>query len=368
MFSVRQQPFSSASKRYMIFFTISRPSFDKIIMTAIFGATMSTIDTLSRPVYLCGIGWTRHLEKKSILPGKNGGKPALPEEKLTGIRTRTFAGELGTESLAEMAVRDLFAERADRLDTVDFLMLTSTSSDILLPATATVVGGRIFSGRAVPSMDIGGSCSGSLVALAVGSSLLCSGSFRNILVVSAEKKSAQLCPTHGPETAMLFGDMGTAALLSDTPHILNSRPPLRLRAVRTRSRGDLADLIWKEPDPCDGAPLIRMNGARVFREAISTLTKEVPAFLKEQGISISDISLAVFHQANGRLLSQVARKLALPETKVPLTLPEFGNTSSSSTFLTLAKALEERERVKGPILLATFGGGVTWGLALLEPV
>ena len=292
----------------------------------------------------------------------------MPEESLTGIRTRTFAGDLGVESLAEMAVQDLFTEHPDRLKTIDFLMLTSTSPGFPLPATAPVVGGRIFRGRSVPSLDIGGSCSGSLVALSAGSSLLCSGSFRNLLVVCAEKKTAQLCPTHGPETARIFGDMGTATLLSDSPHIFHRCPPLRLKAIRIRSRGDLANLIWKEPDPCDGATLIRMNGPRVFREAVSTLTKEVPDFLKGQGLSLSDIALAVFHQANGRLLGQVARKLELPQKKVPLTLTEFGNTSSSSTFLTLAKALEERGRIEGPVLLATFGGGITWGLALLEPV
>lgn len=329
---------------------------------------MSTVDTLPCPVYLCGVGWARGLEKKAFLPGKNGGDPALAAEELTGIRTRTFAGELPVESLAEMAVRDLFSRHSDRLETVDFLMLTSTSPGIPLPATASVIGGRIFGKRTVPSMDIGGSCSGSMVALSAGSALLCSKAFRNILVVSSEKKSAQLCPVHAPETAMLFGDMGTATLLSDTPHQLAGHRPLRLRAIRIRSRGDLAGLIWKEADPCDGTPLIRMNGPRVFREAVSTLTREVPAFLEEQGFSVLDLSLAVFHQANGRLLAQVARKLGLPGTKVPLTLTEFGNTSSSSTLLTLAKALENTPRTDGPILLATFGGGITWGLALLEPV
>ncbi|WP_077397871.1 3-oxoacyl-ACP synthase III family protein [Leptospirillum ferriphilum] len=329
---------------------------------------MSTFDTLSHPVYLCGIGWTRFLEKKAFLPGKNGGPPAMPQESLTGIKTRTVAEEHGVENLAEMAVRDLFSDHSDRLDTVEFLMMTSTSPGILLPATASIVGGRLFREKTVPCVDIGGSCSGSLVALSAGSALLCTGSVRNLLVVSAEKKTAQLCPTHGPETAGIFGDMGAAALLSDSPRGLHRWPPFRLKAIRIRSRGDLASLIWKEPDPCDGAPLIRMNGPRVFREAVSTLTGEVPDFLKGQGLSTSDIALAIFHQANGRLLGHVARKLGFPPKNVPLTLTEFGNTSSSSTLLTLAQALEERGRVDGPVLLATFGGGITWGLALLEPV
>ncbi|MCL5259624.1 MAG: hypothetical protein M1532_03170, partial [Nitrospirae bacterium] len=129
----------------------------------------------------------------------------MPQESLTGIKTRTFAGDHGVESLAEMAIRDLLGDHPDRLDTIDFLMMTSTSPGILLPATSSIVGGRLFREKTVPCVDIGGSCSGSLVALSAGSSLLCSGSVQNLLIVSAEKKTAQLCPTHGPETAGIFG-------------------------------------------------------------------------------------------------------------------------------------------------------------------
>lgn len=74
----------------------------------------------------------------------------MPQESLTGIKTRTVAEEHGVENLAEMAVRDLFSDHADRLDTVDFLMMTSTSPGILLPATASIVGGRLF--REKPSL------------------------------------------------------------------------------------------------------------------------------------------------------------------------------------------------------------------------
>jgi 3-oxoacyl-[acyl-carrier-protein] synthase-3 len=111
-----------------------------------------------------------------------------------------------------------------------------------------------------------------------------------------------------------------------------------------------------------------MNGPRVFREAITILTQEIPGFLRRHGLDTKDLRMAVFHQANGRLLAQVGRKLGLSKDQIPLTLSEYGNTSSSSTFLTLGKALEERGTVDGPVLLATFGGGVTWGMALLERV
>jgi 3-oxoacyl-[acyl-carrier-protein] synthase-3 len=337
-------------------------------LTAIFGATMSTCEKISRPVFLCGIGWDRTIEKTGSLPGKNGEGPVCANESLTGIRTRSFAQDLEPEDLALRAVRDLFGKCPGRLKTVDFLLLTSTSPGTRVPSTASLVAGKLFENPSVPSLDIGGSCSGSIVALSVGAALISSGDFRNVLIVSTEKKTAQLCPRHGPETALLFGDMATAALLSDTPDPLDSHPPFALRAVRTRSRGDLAGLIWKESDPCDGSILIRMNGPRVFREAITTLTQEIPGFLQSLGLDTKDLRMAVFHQANGRLLAQVGRKLGLPADKIPLTLAEYGNTSSSSTFLTLGKALEDRGTVDGPVLLATFGGGVTWGMALLERV
>ena len=327
---------------------------------------MSTRERLAHLVHLSGIGWVRDLPRIPFPEGP--GFPDTPEELygLTGILTRSRAGSLGVDDLAERACRDLFRSDPGLPDAVDFLLVTTTTPVFPMPSTAALVAGRLFRDRTVPALDVGGSCSGFLVALQTATALIGSGAYRTILIVSAEKKSSQLCPVHGPETAPLFGDMAVAALVSGERYALNGQPPLAVRAVRTAARGDLAALIRKETDPCDGKRILRMNGTRVFREAVATLSSEIPPFLSRQNLAIADLGLAIFHQANARLLAKLSERLGIPPEKLPLTIADHGNTSSASLPLTLGHALDRTPLPKGPLLLSAFGGGITYGMALLE--
>lgn len=337
-------------------------------MTAIFGPDMSTRNRFAHVVHLSGTGWARDLPRIPF-PSGSGAKNT-PEDifELTGIVTRSHAGILEADELAERAVRDLFQSDTTFPDSIDFLLVTTTTPVLTMPSTATLVARRLFGNRTVPALDVGGSCSGFLVALQTASALIGTGDFKNILIIATEKKSGQLCPTHAPETALLFGDMAAAALISRDPLPTGRHQPMVVKAVRTTSKGELACLIRKEVDPCDGRRILRMNGPRVFREAVSTLSREIPLFLAHQNLGVTDLELAVFHQANGRLLAKLSERLGIPQEKVPLTIPQYGNTSSASLPLTLGQALKKTPYPKGPILLGTFGGGVTYGMALLEPV
>ncbi|MHB1286569.1 MAG: ketoacyl-ACP synthase III [Leptospirales bacterium] len=328
---------------------------------------MSTRERLNHIVHLSGIGWVKDLPR--IPFPEETGFQGNPEElhRLTGIRTRTRAGSLETEDLAERACRDLFRSAPDLSDSVDFLLVSTTTPAFLMPSTAALIAYRLFGHRAVPALDVGGSCSGFLVALQTAAALIGSGGYRNVLIVSAEKKSTQLCPLHGPETAPLFGDMAAAALISKERHSLNGQPSLVIKSIRTATRGDLANLIRKETDPCDGRRILRMDGTRVFREAITILSREIPDFLSRQHLKVTDLGMAVFHQANARLLAKLSERLGIPPEKLPLTIVEHGNTSSASLPLTLGHGLGRIPFPEGPLLLATFGGGITYGMALLDP-
>ncbi len=330
---------------------------------------MSTEDTLMRPVYLTGIGWDRDLPLHPT--AVTGGKARSPEavEALTGILTRSRAGEKDPGSMAESAFRDLAGSDPDISGEIDFLLVNSTTPILLMPSTAALLAGSLFGDRKVPALDVGGSCTGFLVALKTAAALIGSGGFHRILIVSLEKKSVQLCPEHAPETELLFGDMATAALVSDCPVPVSGWPAFAIKAIRVGCRGDLAPLIYRETDPCDGRPILRMNGNRVFREAVALLSREIPEFLARQGRTTKDLGAAVFHQANGRLISRLSRRLGLPEERVPLTLTRYGNTSSASLPLTLGRVLSGLEPVsdpKMPCLLAAIGGGITYGMALLD--
>ncbi|MHB8422886.1 MAG: 3-oxoacyl-ACP synthase III family protein [Leptospirales bacterium] len=327
---------------------------------------MSTRNRLSHQVHLSGIGWVRDLPR---IPFPGGpGFPDTPEEiyELTGIVTRSRAGGLEADELAERAARDLLRADGTFLDSIDFLLVTTTTPVLTMPSTAALVAGRLFGNRPVPALDVGGSCSGFLVALQTATALIGAGDYRNILIIATEKKSAQICPIHAPETAPLFGDMAAAALISREPSPAVCHRPMVVKAVRTTSKGELASLIRKEVDPCDGHRILRMDGSRVFREAVSILSREIPLFLAGQNLDVTDLELAIFHQANGRLLANLSNRLGIPTEKVPLSISEYGNTSSASLPLTLGQALERTPNPDGPVLLATFGGGVTYGMALIE--
>lgn len=329
---------------------------------------MSTRDTLVRPVYLSGIGWDRDLSFVAPVAGGETARSPEAVEALTGILTRSRAGAKDPAEMADSAVRDLAGGSTDALDGIDFLLVHTTTPILAMPSTAAILAGSLFGGRPVPAVDVGGSCAGFLVALKTAAALIGTGGFRKILVVSLEKKSVQLCPTHGPETEPLFGDMAAATLLTDRPIRASGWTPLEIRAVRIGCRGDLAPLIYRETDLCDGRPILRMNGGRVFREAVSLLAREIPDFLAGQGLSTRDLATAVFHQANVRLLARLSRRLGLPEDRVPLSLPRYGNTSSASLPLTLGRVLSGLDPgpcPASPVLLAAIGGGLTFGAALL---
>ncbi len=312
-------------------------------------------------VYIQTIGWNR--ETTAVFNTSERVRTGLDPaaiETLTGIRSRSF-WEGDPIALALGAIRDLTRIHGqEALSTVDGLIVSSSTPVLPLPATATLIAGELGpSFRGIPAFDLAASCSGYLYALSLAGDLIRGGGARTILLLTLEHKSRQLCPIHGPETAILFGDMATATLVTRTPG------PLELAGIHLGARGELAPVIWREPDPCSGAPLLRMNGTRVYREAVRTLANIIPAFLAEQKRTLGAMDLFVFHQANRRLLETLGSRLGIDFHKIPLSLDTYGNTSSSSIPLTLARTLEQRDRVPGTVLLGAFGGGATYGVALL---
>lgn len=318
--------------------------------------------TPARRVYIRHIGWNRHVDfySNSDVCGKTGHR-AEEIEELTGIHTRSrWTGD--PIDLAMGAIVDLAKKTGkELLSAIDLIIVASSTPALPLPQTAALISSGLGPlGRGVPAFDLHASCSGYIYALTVARSMIHSGGYGNILLVTLEKKSPQLCPIHGPETAILFGDMATATLLSGVTG------SLRIEGSHIGAKGDLAPIIYRETDPCNGAPILRMNGGRVYREAIRTLESEIPPFLETLGTGIPEIDLFVFHQANRRLVDSLGKRLGLDREKVPISLSAFGNTSSSSIPLTLALYLEQNGEVPRNVLLGAFGGGATFGMALLS--
>ena len=112
---------------------------------------------------------------------------------------------------------------------------------------------------------------------------------------------------------------------------------------------------------------MRMDGSKVYKAAIKTLSRMVVDIVKECGLNLEDIDHFIFHQANLRIIEQVIRRTGIPKEKVPLSLPSYGNTSSASIPITLDQAVRNGSIKEGDIVaLASFGGGLTWGATIIR--
>lgn len=286
---------------------------------------------------------------------------------LTGIRTRSFAPFGDETDLAVRAVEDLFS-RTGGPRIPDLLLVGTTTPSCPLPSTAMRLQGRLFPENGPPALDVGGSCAAFLTGLFLARAQILSGQAKEVLLVNCEQKSRHVCPVHSPDTALLFGDAATAVWLSGGPGP-SAGPGLRVRSVKIGADGRQARLITYRDDPESRRKILRMEGPALFRRAVRTLARETRALLHDHGLTQGEIEAFIFHQANGRILDGVAREAGIPEHRLPRTVALHGNTSSASLGITLNHFLAGKgdRGAEGPVVLGAIGGGITWGIALLEP-
>lgn len=292
----------------------------------------------------------------------------------TGIRVRHWAGEeQATSHLAEEAARRA-CEAADLSPaSVDTIILSTTSPDMAFPSTACHVQ-RSLGARGSAAFDIAASCSGFLYGLSMADRLIRSGQSQRCLVVAAEVKSRFL-DRQDATTAILFGDGAGAAVV--VGERVETGQPRGILGVRLYADGARHALITV---PAGGSRLpassltvqerrhtIRMQGIPLFRMAVTRVAEAVTDLLKEFGVGVEDLGQAIFHQANGRLLAAIGRRLELPSEKLYSAIEQAGNTSSASLPIALDLAYREGRISAGDlVLLGTFGGGLTWATALLR--
>jgi 3-oxoacyl-[acyl-carrier-protein] synthase-3 len=299
--------------------------------------------------------------------GARLGLSAAEVERRTGIRARRWAeGHQTTATLAAAAGRQALERAGVGPGDVDRVLVSTTSPDMAFPATACLVQEALGLTHAA-GMDVFASCSGFLAALSMARAAILSGDARRVLVVCADVKSRFL-DLDDPATAILFGDGAGAALVEGA----TGDGPGRVGAVRLHTDG--ARWRWVHlPGGGSRRPLsqetldanlhtLKMDGIPLFRTAVTRLAEVVAEVLQDEGLGKDEVACYVFHQANLRILEAVGKRLGLPAERVAITLPECGNTSSASLPITLDKAVQAGRIAPGDnVLLATFGGGVTWG-------
>jgi 3-oxoacyl-[acyl-carrier-protein] synthase-3 len=294
--------------------------------------------------------------------------------RLTGISERRWAAPTQAPSdLAAEAGREALANAGLAAADVDGILVSTTSPDMVFPSTACLVQ-QLLACRNVPAFDVSASCSGFLYGLSMADAMIRSGQLKTCLVVAAEVKSRTLDRTDA-DTALLFGDGAGAVVVrgeADGSHPTRGLLGVRLHAdgsghgfIRIPAGGSRTPTTQNTVKTNDHT--LRMKGAPLFRRAVRRLEKAVRDVVKEFGIDLQDVTQIVLHQANGRILDQVAKRLKIPADRICSVIEHYGNTSSASLPIALDHAVRTGSiRSNDLVVLGSFGGGLTWATGVIR--
>ena len=294
--------------------------------------------------------------------------------RLTGIQERRWAAPSQASSdLAAEAAREALEAAGLPVSEVGAIVLSTTSPDSVFPSTACHVQ-RMLGCSTIPAFDVAASCSGFLYGLSMGDAMIRSGQVKTCLVVAAEVKSRFLDPADS-DTVLLFGDGAGAVVLRGEPATVQ---PIRgILGLRLHADGAHHGLITI---PAGGSRrpttvatvetkghTLRMHGASLFRLAVKRLDQAIREIVKEFGVDVPDLAQLVLHQANGRILEQLTKRLGVSPERVCSVIGRYGNTSSASLPIALDHAVRlGRVLPQDTVLLGSFGGGVTWATGLVR--
>jgi 3-oxoacyl-[acyl-carrier-protein] synthase-3 len=285
----------------------------------------------------------------------------------TGIRQRHIAaaGEL-TSDLALHAARAALADAGVDAQSIDLIVLATSTPDNTFPASAVAVqaGLGIHHGAA---FDLQAVCTGFVYALATVDGLLKTGAFKRALVIGAETFSRILDWTDRG-TCVLFGD-GAGAWVVEAQSQSGTREDRGVLTVHLRSDGRHKTKLYVDGGPSSTQTVghLRMEGREVFRHAVAMITDVVENAFEATGYTAADVDWFVPHQANKRIIDASAVKLGIAPQKVVTTVDQHGNTSAASIPLALGVALKDGRIKRGDlVMLEAMGGGFTWGAALVR--
>ena len=284
----------------------------------------------------------------------------------TGIKKRHIAADNQTTcDLAEQASRAAMAAAGVDKTEIDLIVVATTTPDRIFPSTACLLQERLDI-HGCAAFDVQAVCTGFVYALSVADKFIRTGEAKCALVVGAETLS-RIINWQDRSTCVLFGDGAGAVILqaSDEPGILSTHLHAdgAYKELLTVPAG-----ISEHPEYIkEGKGNIVMQGNEVFKMAVNTLGRIVDETLAKNKMKKSDVHWLVPHQANIRIISATAKKLKMSMDRVVVTVDEHGNTSAASIPLALDQAVRDGRIQRGEtVLLEAFGGGFTWGSALLK--
>ena len=284
----------------------------------------------------------------------------------TGIRERRIAARDETTcDLAERAARRALEAAGITASDLDLIVVGTTTPDRVYPSTACRLQARLGAGGGA-AFDVQAVCTGFVYALGVAEKFIRTGAAGRALVVGADVHS-RLLDWSDRGTCILFGDGAGAVVLEA------AREP-GVMSTHLHADGHGERLLYVEGSfedgydhPSQSAARTRMQGNEVFRRAVRALGGVVDQTLDENGLDRSDVDWLVPHQANLRIIEATARRLQLSMSRVVVTVDRHGNTSAGSVPLALDEAVRDGRIRRGElVLLEAFGGGFTWGSALVR--
>jgi 3-oxoacyl-[acyl-carrier-protein] synthase-3 len=288
----------------------------------------------------------------------------------TGIHERHVVDE--TEATSDLAIRasQQALERAGVLpEDVDFIVVGTTTGDMAFPTTANVVQHQLGC-RQAGSVDVYAACSGSIYSLSIASQYIESGKYGTVLAIGAE------CLSRITD----YTDRGTCILLADAAGAVVLRPSTDDRGVIDTdlySDGRYWELLYQ---PAGGSRLpashetvdkrqhyAKMKGNEVFKVAVRSFGECAERILAKNGFTPADIDLFIPHQANLRIIEAAVKRLKFPMERVLVNVDRYGNTGAASVYVAMEEAWATGRLKPGHlVLLAAFGGGFTWGAALVR--
>ena len=288
----------------------------------------------------------------------------------TGIRERRIvADDETTSSMATRAARDALDRAGIAGRDLDLIVVATTTPDYLLPTAAALVQEQLGARRA-GIFDLGAACAGFIYGLAVARGLIAAGTAERVLLIGAETISRYVDWTDRA-TCVLFGD-GAGAVVIEA-----SAAGVGIASTVLHGDGAKRELLTvkgggsRHPPTVesvrDGLHFIRMQGNEVFKMAVPSMANAAEEAIARAGLRLDDIDLLIPHQANLRIIDAVAKRLRLDPAKVFVNIQRYGNTSAASIPIALGEAVAQGRVGRGDhLVFAAFGGGMTWGAAVVE--
>ncbi|HVK65825.1 MAG TPA: beta-ketoacyl-ACP synthase III [Polyangium sp.] len=289
----------------------------------------------------------------------------------TGIRRRHIAAENeNTSDMAAAAARRALESAGLNAADIDMIIVGTISGDSPMPACAVHVQQKLGADN-IPAFDVSAACAGFIYGLTIADQFIATGAARCVLVVGVELLS-RLLDWQDRTTCVLFGDGAGAVVLG--PSEGDGRG---LLSTRIFTDGSLAHALTipgggtAEPLTEEGLAKkrnkVHMMGQEIFRTAIKNLTSASTAVLKASGLTSAELDWVVAHQANLRIITQVADRLNFPMEKFVINIQEYGNTSSASIPIALDEAVRDGRIKPGQnVLMCALGAGISWGAALVR--